>query len=151
VTRTALLDVNLLLALFDSEHVHHEIAHDWFADDGSAGWATCSVTESGLVRLLTNPGYVGAVIRPVEAVERLRAFCASGHHVFWDRSISLRDESLFEPALIRGHRQITDIYLLGLAMAMGGRLATLDHHIPLGAVVGATPDALAVIGPADSE
>lgn len=151
MTRVALLDVNLLLALFDAEHVHHEIAHDWFADDGAAGWATSGVTESGLVRLLTNPSYVGSVIRPVEAIERLRAFCASGQHVFWDRSISLRDESLFNPSFVRGHRQVTDVCLLGLAKKMGGRLATLDRTIPLTAVIGATRETLTVIGPVDPE
>jgi uncharacterized protein len=120
VTRVALLDVSVLLALFDPDHIHHEIAHDWFADSRSDGWATCPVTENGFIRVITNPGYAASLMRPLEAIERLRAFCASGHHVFWDRAVSLRDESLFDPAFVRGHRQVTDVYLLGLATAMGG-------------------------------
>jgi uncharacterized protein len=108
------------------------------------------VTENGFIRVITNPGYAASLMRPLEAIERLRAFCASGHHVFWDRAVSLRDESLFDPAFVRGHRQVTDVYLLGLATAMGGRLVTLDRGTPLGAVVGAT-GALAIIEPADPQ
>jgi predicted nucleic acid-binding protein len=57
VIRTALLDVNVLVALFDPDHVHHEVAHDWFADNGPRGWATCPLTESGFVRVVSNPSY----------------------------------------------------------------------------------------------
>ena len=148
MTRVALLDVNLLLALFDPNHVHHDIAHDWLADDGGSAWATCAITENGFIRVVTSPAYASEFTRPVDAIGLLRTFCASGHHVFWDRTVSLRDESLFNPSFVRGHRQVTDAYLLGLAVAMGGRLATLDQRIPLGAVIGATPETLAVIGPA---
>ena len=148
MTRVALLDVNLLLALFNPDHVHHEIAHDWFADDGGSGWATCAITENGFVRVVTSPAYAAAFTRPLDAIDRLRTFCGGDHHVFWERTVSLRDESLFNPAFVRGHRQVTDVYLLGLAVAMGGRLATLDQGIPLGAVIGATQETLTVIGPA---
>jgi uncharacterized protein len=140
----ALLDVNVLVALFDPDHVHHETAHDWFADEHTSGWATCPVTENGFVRVVVNPNY-GLTMRPDEAVTRLRTFCGSKHHVFWPDAVSLKDKRLFNLAIARGHRQVTDVYLLGLAKQMGGRLATLDSTIPLGAVVGATRDALAVI------
>jgi toxin-antitoxin system PIN domain toxin len=145
VSRIALLDVNLLVALFDADHVHHEIAHAWFADTRPGGWASCPMTENGLVRVLTNPKY-GSPISAVPAVlERVRAFTASGHHEFWTDLVSLSDAALFEPARVRGHRQITDVYLLGLAHVNGGRLATFDRAIPLAAVIGATPDTLEVI------
>lgn len=142
---TALLDVNLLVALFDPDHVHHELAHDWFADHHAGGWATCAVTENGFVRVLANPSYGAGVSRPAELVQRLRLFCASRHHVFWADSISLQDKKIFNPAFIRGHRQVSDVYLLGLAKKMGGSLATFDRTIPLGAVVGATRDTLAIV------
>lgn len=146
VRGAALLDVNLLIALFDPDHIHHEPAHDWFADHRRRGWATCPVTENGLIRVLANPAY-GAVAGVRAVVDRLRAFRASGHHEFWSDDVSLADTTLFTPSFIRGHRQLTDVYLLGLATKRGGRLATFDRSIPLGAVVGATPDAVLIIGP----
>ena len=149
MSRATLLDVNLLVALFDPDHVHHELAHDWFADHRTGGWATCALTENGFVRVLAHPGYGAAVSRPVELLRRLRQFCASGHHTFWAEAVSLRDETLFNPALIAGHRQISDIYLLGLARKMGGRLATFDRSISLGAVVGATRANLAIVSAAE--
>jgi toxin-antitoxin system PIN domain toxin len=147
VSRVALLDVNLLVALFDPDHVHHEMAHDWFADNRDAGWATCPVTEQGFVRVLSNPAYGGVVARPAELVDRLRAFCGSGHHEFWADSVSLVDRDLFDPRFLRGHRQVTDVYLLGLAARRGGRLATFDRTIPVRAVPGAAPGTLVVIEP----
>jgi uncharacterized protein len=111
--RVALLDVNLLVALFDPDHIHHELAHDWFSDNRAEGWATCPVTENGLVRVLTNPRYDSPVSTAMAVVERLKKFRRSGHHEFWFDGVSLTDESLFKPASARGHRQITDVYLLG--------------------------------------
>ena len=147
--RPVLLDVNLLVALFDPDHVHHELAHDWFADNRAGGWATCAFTENGFVRVLSNPSYGAAVGQPVELIHRLKQFCASGHHVFWGEAVSLRDDDLFNPPFIAGHRQISDIYLLGLARKMNGRLATFDRSIPLGAVVGAARNSLAIVSAVD--
>jgi len=151
MARVALLDVNVLVALFDPDHVHHDLAHDWFADHRAAGWATCAVTENGFLRVVSNPAYQAEVPRPVAALEQLRRFCASGRHHFWGEPVSLRDDRLFDLALARGHRQLTDIYLLGLAKHRGGRLATFDRTIPLAAVRGARPDTLAVIAPVERE
>ena len=148
MSRTALLDVNLLVALFDPDHVHHELAHDWFVDHRSNGWATCPVTENGFVRVTSSPAYGAASGRPAELIEGLRRFCASEHHAFWAASVSLRDHKIFKPSFMRGHRQLTDVYLLGLAVSMGGCLATFDRTIPLGAVVGATRDTLQIVAPA---
>ena len=145
--RVALLDVNLLVALFDPDHVHHELAHDWFADNRRGGWATCPLTENGFVRVLANAAYGSAVSRPEELVGRLRRFCRSGHHEFWGDTLSLRDDRIFDPAFLAGHRQVTDVYLLALAVGRRGRLATFDRGIPVKAVIGARPDALEVIAP----
>jgi toxin-antitoxin system PIN domain toxin len=145
----ALLDVNVLVALFDPDHVHHEAAHDWFADNHAGGWATCPVTENGFIRVLANPAYGSAVARPVELVERLRTFCRSDGHEFWSDAVSLRDSALFEPKYLGGHRQLTDIYLLGLATTRTGRLATFDRTIPLKAVRGASGQVLEVIEPVE--
>ena len=147
MSRTALLDVNVLVALFDPDHVHHDLAHDWFSDNRADGWATCPVTENGFLRVLANPAYGSAVTRPSELTARLRKFCASGHHEFWPDIVSLCDPALFDPAFIAGHRQVTDVYLLGLAKKKGGRLVTFDGGIPLKAVRGAGRDLLHVIAP----
>jgi uncharacterized protein len=149
MSRVALVDINVLVALFDPDHIHHELAHDWFADHRVQGWATCPLTENGLVRVVSNPAYGLDSLRPAAMLERLRKFCASGHHVFWPDSVALTDDRLFASAHLAGHRQLTDVYLLGLAVSMKGCLATFDRRIPLKAVVGATPSSLQVIAPAE--
>lgn len=143
----ALLDVNVLVALFDPDHVHHEIAHDWFADHRDQRWATCAVTESGFMRVVSNPAYGGS-ISTADVIPLLRSFCSGPLHEFWPDAVSFRDGSLFRPAFIRGPRQLTDIYLLGLATKRDGRLVTFDATIPIKAVVGATGDHLHVIAEA---
>jgi toxin-antitoxin system PIN domain toxin len=143
VSRPFLLDVNLLIALFDPDHVHHEAAHVWFGIHRSSGWATCPLTENGLVRILSNPAYSPAAERAAEIARRLRSFRESGHHVFWPDDVSVCDASVF--SLTVGHRQISDVYLLALAVRRGGRLATFDRSIAVKAVRGARADNLAVI------
>ncbi len=148
MSRVALLDVNVLVALFDPDHVHHEIAHDWFADHRHHGWATCPITENGLVRVLSNPAYAGSTLRPAAVTGALAQFRASGDHTFWPATLSLTDESAFDLSVASGHGQLTDVYLLGLARAMSGCLATFDRTIPIKAVIGATAAQLQIIGPA---
>jgi hypothetical protein len=149
VSRVALLDVNVLVALFDPDHVHHEAAHAWFADEGRENWATCPLTEAGFIRVLSSPRYAGTVTRAADLAERLRRFCGSGGHVFWQDDVSLLDGSLFDLASIAGHRQLTDVYLLGLAHSRRGRLVTFDRAIPLAAVRGVSTAALEVVAPAE--
>lgn len=139
-----LLDVNVLVALFDPHHIHHDAAHDWFAENRDAGWATCPITENGFVRVISHPAYGASGERAATAIDRLRAFCASGGHQFWRDAVSVRDE-LFDLSRASGSKQLTDIYLLGLAVNRKGRLATFNRSIPLGAVRGATKETLLVI------
>jgi uncharacterized protein len=145
--RRALLDVNVLIALFNDTHVHHEVAHDWFDAHRAFGWATCALTENGFLRILSHPGADVETDRAT-LFASLRTFCSSGHHEFWPDGVSLRDESLFDASALVSHRQLTDVYLLGLATRMGGTLATFDAHVPLHAVRGATREHLNVIAPA---
>ena len=146
--RSALLDVNVLIALFDATHVHHEAAHGWFAGHRKQGWATCPLTENGFLRVMTHPR--ANVEDDYHALRAgLSTFCDSAEHVFWPDAVSFRDDRLFNPAVLLTHRQVTDVYLLGLARRMGGRLATFDSRIPLKAVRGATIDDLSVIAPVD--
>jgi uncharacterized protein len=149
VSRIALLDVNVLVALFDSEHVHHDLAHDWFAEHRAAGWATCPITENGFFRVLSNPAYGLDSPRIDVLMKGLRKFRTSGHHVFWRDVVSLADERIFDLAFAPGHRQLTDVYLLGLATHMKGCLSTFDRTIPIKAVTGATAANLQVIAPTD--
>jgi toxin-antitoxin system PIN domain toxin len=135
--RVALLDVNLLVALFDPDHVHHDLAHDWFADQRADGWATCPITENGLVRVLSHPAY-GPNTEPAAAiVGRLRKFCASVGHTFWPDEVSLRDEQVFHARMPVTARQLTDVYLLALARSHDGWLATFDQAVPVKALRGA--------------
>lgn len=142
----SLPDVNVLVALFDPEHVQHSAAHDWFGRHREEGWATCPLTENGLVRVLSNPAYPGRRTLPADAVERLDAFRRSGDHSFWPDGVSFCDGEVFRFQHIAGYRQLTDVYLLALAVRNGGRLATFDRAIPLHAVEGAAPENLAVLG-----
>jgi toxin-antitoxin system PIN domain toxin len=145
MNRVALLDVNVLIALFDPDHVHHDPAHDWFEDSRTAGWATCPLTENALVRILANPAYVEGAESTAQMVKRLRRFCGSGGHVFWGDTLSVRDRLRFPATFPVSARQITDTYLLALASANHGTLATFDGSIALATVVGATPDHLTLI------
>lgn len=152
MSRVSLPDVNVLVALFFPHHVHHEVAHDWFADARRQGWATCPMTENGFLRVALQEAARGddvALQRPAALVDYLSRFCASGRHHFWPDSVSLRDESLFDPEIVRGAKQLTDVYLLGLAHRMRGRLITFDQTIPLAAVIGARPESLTVLSTAD--
>jgi toxin-antitoxin system PIN domain toxin len=143
----ALLDVNVLVALFNPDHIHHDAAHDWFADHRAAGWATCPLTELGLVRILSNPRYWPGGERAADVAARVQAFTASGHHRFWRDVLALSDPT-FDFRLLQGFRQLTDVYLLALAVKRGGALATFDRTIPRAAVRDATADHLLLIAPA---
>ena len=143
----ALLDVDVLVALFDPAHVHHDVAHGWLADHRSQGWATCPITENGFVRVLSNPAYPGRRTTVADATARLRSFTESGNHHFWPDSVSVRDTRRMDPGKLSGHRQITDAYLLALAVENGGRLATFDSSLPLDAVRDARPGGPARLTP----
>jgi uncharacterized protein len=135
--RIDLADVNVLLALIDPVHVNHEAASQWFADASGRGWATCPLTENGFVRILSNPSYPGVRLTPADAIVLLETLLqnhAATHH-FWPDSVSLCDRTLFRPDAIAGHRQITDVYLLGLCQQNGGTLVTLDTSIMDTAIV----------------
>lgn len=150
MSHRALLDINVLVALFDPDHVHHDIAHDWFADHRAQGWASCPITQNGLIRVLSNPRY-GSPASSVRTVrEAVRRFVSSKEHQFWPDDISLGDDALFDVSAMTGHRQLTDVYLLGLAMKWKGHLVTLDRSIPVRAVVGASAATLTVIEPSAS-
>jgi toxin-antitoxin system PIN domain toxin len=130
------LDVNLLVVLLDAAHSHHEPAHRWFSSVGNASWATCPLTENGLIRVLSNPAYPNVSASPLDVANVLRTFCSHPEHVFWPDTISLPDSAVSDLSQLQGHQQITDLYLAALAKSRGGKLATFDTSIPFHALVG---------------
>ncbi|MHB1358992.1 MAG: TA system VapC family ribonuclease toxin [Rhodocyclaceae bacterium] len=132
----ALLDVNVLIALIDPDHVSHTTAAAWWLEHREAGWASCPLTQNGCIRIIGQPGYPNA--QAVDVVMKLLAnLCTDPCHEFWPDDASLLDSRRFNGAHVHGHRQITDLYLLGLAVGHDGRLVTFDEKIPLSAVHGA--------------
>ena len=139
-----LYDVNALLALFDEDHRRHDSVFSWFTANEGEGWATCPLTQNGYLRIRSQPSYS----RPLplaEAHAQLLDAASSQHHRFIADDISLLDDTLVRFRDLAGPRQLTDIYLLALAVAHDARLVTLDRHIPRRIVRGATEDHLAVI------
>ncbi len=140
--RVQLPDVNVLIALHDQSHQGHERAHHWFASEGRLGWATCPLTENGFVRLLSQPAMpnnVGTLAAAVGYLEAMTKAHQATHH-FWSDGVSLRDQTLFLPDAIAGHRQVTDVYLLGLCQHSDGTLVTLDTAITGAAIVSPHPE-----------
>lgn len=121
-----LLDVNVLIALIDPAHVHHDAAHDWFGRKGRGAFATCPITENGLLRIVGHPKYPGSPGPPNVVAETLRAMCAMDGHAFWPDDLSLVDTGFVDSTQLTSHSRVTDSYLLALARAHKGRLATFD-------------------------
>jgi uncharacterized protein len=129
-----LLDVNVLIALIDSAHVQHEAAHRWFAEYGQHAWATCPLTENGLLRIVGNLRYPNSPGTPAAVVPLMAGLRALPGHEFWADSISLLDTDKFDLERLLSSNQVTDSYLLALALANGGQLATFDFRLVTAAV-----------------
>jgi len=142
---THLLDVNVLVALFDPSHIHHEVAHGWFGENRDHGWATCPITENGFLRVVTNPAYPGRRTSVADAAERFRRFLESRHHTFWPDAVSLVDSERVALAHVTGHNELTDTYLLALTVRHHGRLVTFDRRLRIRAVNGATASHVSVL------
>ena len=132
----ALLDVNVLIALLDSQHVHHANARQWLRDNIRDGWATCPITQNGCLRIMAQPGYPNSLPTQVVA-QRLGEAIDTGYHRFWPDDASLLDSDIVDWRRIVGPRQITDVYLLALATAREGRFVTFDARIAPESVLGA--------------
>ncbi len=141
----ALLDVNVLIALLDQAHPHHDTALAWLKSNIKHGWASCPITQNDCVRIMSQAAYPGA--RPAgQVIDRLRAATEHGAHQFWPDDTAIVDQRVVDASRIHGARQITDTYLLALALKHGGRLVTFDTGIALGAVRGAKPVHLVTLG-----
>ena len=140
----ALYDVSALLALFDEQHRKHDPVFSWFTANAGEGWASCPLAQNGFLRVISQPSY----LRPrslIEAYERLLDATSDINHQFIADDISLLDDTLVRFPDVAGPGQLTDVYLLALAVVHGARLVTLDTHIPLEAVRGAAAENLVVL------
>ena len=140
----ALLDVNMLIALFDPQLTFHVRARNWWPANQSDGWASCPLTQNGFLRNISRSAYA----RPVPIAETLRllqTWAVPPLHEFWPDDVSILDSTLIDHSRLLGPKLITDICLLAMAVRRGGRLVTLDRGIPLSAVRGAT--AAHLVGP----
>ncbi len=140
----ALLDVNVLLPLLDRLHVDHPAAVRWLEANLPQGWASWPFTEAACLRLLTNPRNPSPP-PPARVLATLAMLRANSHHAFWPDDLSLTDTAIFDWDRLQGHQQITDAYLLALAVAHGGRLVTFDQRIQTGTVKGCRPEHLVTL------
>jgi hypothetical protein len=124
-----LLDTNALIALLWPRHAQHDAATRWFARHRGKGWATCPITELGFVRIVSNPAFSRDAVTPREAAGLLAANTAARDHVFWPADAAQADVTAFAGPRLVGHQQVTDAYLLGLAMRRDGLLATFDEGL----------------------
>lgn len=126
---TYLLDVNVLIALIEPNHPHNNAALTWFDATGKLGWATCPMTENAVVRIVGHPSYPNWPGSPAIVAGLLSRFRKHSGHLFWPDDISLLDRRRIDLSRILNSSQVTDSYLLALAIAHGGQLATLDRRL----------------------
>jgi toxin-antitoxin system PIN domain toxin len=130
-----LLDVNVLIALIDPAHVQHDRAHEWFASSGRGAWATCPLTENGVLRIVGHARYPNSPGTPAAVAELMTGLRALPGYEFWPDDLTLFDDKRIHSARLLDSVQVTDSYLLALAFAHGGKLATFDRRMVTSAVV----------------
>ena len=127
--KTALLDLNILAALLWPTHEHHEAAHRWFHARTPERWATCSLTQLGFVRLVSNPAFSRDALSPSAAVALLAENLTHPAHEFWAERLQIPEAIGSLESGLQGYRQVTDAYLLALADRRKGVLATFDRGL----------------------
>lgn len=139
-----LLDINVLIALLDENHTHHKAASDWLEENIHHGWASCPLTQNGCVRIMSQSRYPNA-LSVLEVMIRLLSAVSTRHHEFIADDISLLDDAAVDRERLLSPRQLTDVYLLALAVEHDARLVTLGKSIPIAAVRQAEAESLEVI------
>ena len=140
----ALYDVNMLIALFDPLHARHASAHAWHGANGHHGWASCPLTQNGLMRIMSQPRYASP--QPLASMLHVVSeFSGDAAHTFWPDDVSLAAGGILAPQFALTSSMLTDVYLLALAIRHEGRLVTLDSKIARGAVIGATAMHLVIL------
>ena len=140
----ALLDVNVLIALLDAGHMHHALATCWLENEIGHGWASCPLTQNGCIRIMSQPKYPGSVLA-AQVADRLAEAARSPDHEFWSADVNMLSEAVFDWSRVLGHRQVTDVYLLALAVHHGGRFVTFDRRIVIDSVQGARAENLSIL------
>lgn len=130
-----LLDVNVLIALLDPLHSQHGRAQEWFATAGQA-WSSCVLTQNAVLRIMAHPGYSNPMSSIAGAARLLADLCAQPAHRFWSGDLSLLDSDLVDRGKLLAPKQITDTWLLALAVHHGGQLASFDRRLVTSAVRG---------------
>ena len=130
-----LLDVNLLIALMDPAHIQHDPAHEWFAKSGKKAWASCPLTENGVLQIVGHSGYPNSLGTPAAVAALMTSFLALPGHEFWPDDVTLLDRRRVHSDRLLISGQVTDTYLLALAATHGGQLATFDRNLVTNAVV----------------
>lgn len=115
----ALLDVNVLLALLDRDHVDHERARAWITGQIERGWASCAITQNGFVRVISQPRYPSP-ISVAHAIDLLARATHTRYHEFWSCTVSILDSKVIDRSRLHSPKQVTDAYLLALAQALSG-------------------------------
>lgn len=140
----ALLDINVLLALLDRDHVDHERARAWITEKSNRSWASCAITQNGFVRVISQARYPSPV-PPSHAIELLARATGTPHHEFWPCAVSLLDPAIVDRGRLHSSKHVTDAYLLALAVANDGRFVTFDRSVPIVAVPGPAAEHLTVL------
>ena len=141
---TFLLDVNVLIALLDDEHVAHHRVLPWFESEGMKSWATCPITQNGVIRILGHPTYPGGHGDCSMIAAVLSELCALEGHEFWPDDLDLLRSDAVRINRLPSSKHLTDTYLVALASSRSAQLATLDRKISTAAIVGGA-EALHVI------
>jgi len=124
-----LLDVNILIAMAWPTHRDHEKVLEWLARHAREGWATCPLTQTSFVRILSNPAFSANALTPTDALTVLQANLAHPAHRFWADEVSLIDSLKLSIQKLIGYQQVTDAYLLGLAIHKKGKFVTMDRGV----------------------
>ena len=140
----SLLDINVLIALLDASHVMHDTATGWLEKNLNEGWASCPITQNGVIRIMSQPAYPNSHAL-LDVSNRLSLACAENYHIFWPDEVSILDSKFFKRDNILGHRQITDVYLLALAVYNEGRFVTFDKRVSVESVINAKEENLCLI------
>ncbi len=140
----SLLDINVLIALFDEDHTHHAAASAWLEEHISDGWASCPLTQNGCIRIMSQPRYPNTV--PVaDIVTRLQKAVSTGYHRFVPDNVSILNSDIINHNRLLSPRQITDNYLIALAVENECRFVTFDRSIAFDIVKQASSMSLIVI------
>jgi uncharacterized protein len=124
-----LLDVNVLIALVEPGHEHYSRVQKWFGASGKASFILCPLTEAGFLRITTNPAFRPGPRPTEQSIAVLQALKSHPQYSYWDMGESWVNLTSRFAWRVLGHQQVTDAYLLGLAIKESGILVTFDRGL----------------------